>query len=84
MVAGLLTMEPGQRVPKEGFSAHEGTEFSIVLSGEVTLGTEDGERVIKEGSVTFIPKNTLHYSENRGAEQARIVWVIAPQIKLEV
>jgi len=77
--AGVFQFEPGQRVPQAGFTAHEGTEVSIVLSGEVVLGVEgDLERTVRSGELVIIPRGTLHYSYNPGPGVARIFWVIAP------
>jgi len=78
--AGIFNCKPGQRVPEEGFTVHEGTELSIVLSGEVVLGLEDGEKIVKEGEMVVIPRGILHYSKNVGLKNAKIVWVMAPSI----
>jgi len=81
LCAGVFQFEPGQRVPEEGYTAHEGIEISIVLSGEVVLGLEgELERTVHSGELVIIPRGVLHYSYNPGSEVARIFWVIAPSV----
>ncbi|MFQ6117029.1 MAG: cupin domain-containing protein [Candidatus Bipolaricaulia bacterium] len=81
--AGVFQFKPGQRVPEEGFTAHEGTEVSLVLSGEVTLGLEDqSERTVRGGELVIIPRGVPHYSYNPGSQAAHIVWVIAAAVEL--
>lgn len=82
LVAGICAFKPGQRLPQEGFTSHKGAELSLMLSGELVLGTEEGERVVKSGELILIEPGTRHYSENRGRTEARVVWVIAPAIDL--
>lgn len=80
LTAGIAAFKPGQRVPEEGFTSHEGVELSLLLSGELVIGTEDGERVARSGELVLIERDTLHYSENRSPTEARVIWVIAPAI----
>ena len=83
IAAGVFVFRPGQRVPESGAAAHSGTEISIVLSGEVLLGLEDGEeRRIRAGELVIIPKGVPHYSRNATQEEARIFWAIAPSTGL--
>lgn len=83
IVAGVFAFEPGQRVPEEGFTAHQGTEVSFVLSGEILLGQAGHqERQVKAGDLVIIPKGTLHYSRNCSRQEARILWTIAPAVAL--
>jgi len=79
VVAGVFVFRPGQRTPEEGFSAHDGTEISIVLSGEVQLVLKDGqEHHVRAGDIVMIPKGIPHYSRNNGEAEARIFWTLAP------
>lgn len=83
IVVGVFAFRPGQRVPKEGFTSHQGTEVSFVLSGEILLGLVDNpERQIKTGELVIIPKETPHYSRNDSPQEARILWMIAPAVEL--
>ncbi|MGQ9477454.1 MAG: cupin domain-containing protein [Candidatus Bipolaricaulia bacterium] len=82
LMAGICTFKPGQRLPQEGFTSHEGAELSLMLSGELVVGTEEGERVVKSGELVLIEPGTRHYSENRGRAEARVIWVIAPAVNL--
>jgi quercetin dioxygenase-like cupin family protein len=83
LAAGVFRFEPGQRVPEEGFTAHEGTEVSLVLQGEVVLGLDgEPERTVRSGELVIIPRGVPHYSYNPNAQAAQIVWVIAPAVAL--
>jgi len=82
LIAGIATFRPGQRVPEEGFTSHEGAELSLLVSGELVIGTEDGERMVKSGELVLIEQGVSHYSENRAHVEAKVVWVIAPAIAL--
>ncbi|MFQ6033918.1 MAG: cupin domain-containing protein [Candidatus Bipolaricaulia bacterium] len=82
LTAGIVAFKPGQRVPEEGFTSHKGAELSLLLSGELVIVTEDGERTIRSGELVLIERDTLHYSENRSPSEARVIWVIAPAISL--
>ncbi len=82
LMAGICTFKPGQRLPEEGFTSHEGAELSLMLSGELILGTEEGERVVKSGELILLEPGTRHYSENRSRAEARVIWVIAPAVTL--
>lgn len=74
-VTGSFVIEPGERVPEEGTTSHEGDEISVILSGEIELVTEESRRV-DAGTLSVIPAGVEHYSVNRGNEPVRLVYTI--------
>lgn len=75
--AGTYVIEPGERVPETGTTSHGGPELSVILSGEVVLGLEDGsERVVGPGTFVTIPAGVEHYSENRVDRPVELVYVV--------
>ncbi len=83
MMAGIVVVNPGQRLPKEGYSLHEfSDELSYIVEGEIVFGTENGEKVLVEGDLFFNPKGTKHYVRNDTNKPCRVIWVLSPPIKL--
>ncbi|MEM0444169.1 MAG: cupin domain-containing protein [Candidatus Caldarchaeum sp.] len=83
LMAGLVVLQPGQRLPVEGFSQHqESDELAYVVEGSAVFGKEDGEVLIKESDFIFNPKGTKHYVRNPGDKPCKMVWALAPPIKL--
>jgi len=63
----------GQRLPAEGFSVHSSPEIFVMISGEIQLGLEDGERTIGPGTVNVLGAGEKHYTRNVGDESAKVV-----------
>ncbi len=83
MMAGIVVVNPGQRLPAEGYSLHESSdELSYVVEGEIVFGTESGERLLRAGDLFFNPRGTRHYVRNDGDKPCRVIWVLSPPIKL--
>ncbi len=83
LMAGVAVIKVGQRFPAEGFSIHpESDELSYVISGEVKFCTDKEEIALKRGDLLLNPRGTPHYVENRGGEDAKVLWVLAPKIEL--
>lgn len=81
--AGVAIVKPGERYPAEGYSLHsESDELSYMLSGTLKFCTDKEELLLKPGDLLLNPKGTPHYIENTGKEDARVLWVLAPKIKL--
>ena len=53
----------------------ETIDYGIVLSGEITLVLDDSETTLGPGDVV-IQRGTDHRWENRGAEPARVAFVL--------
>jgi len=72
--AGSYVIQPGERVPEEGWTSHEGDELSVILDGEVTLVTPDDEYTVSAGTLSVIPAGVEHYSVNETDEPTRLVY----------
>lgn len=83
VMAGIVVLNPGQRLPREGFSLHESSdELAYIVEGEIVFGTENEEKVLRQGDLFFNPKGTKHYVRNDADKPCRVIWVLAPPIKL--
>jgi len=60
-----FSIEPGGRVPKHVHDTIEHVQY--VLEGEMVIGTEEGEKVAREGDGILIPAGVAHWYENRGS-----------------
>jgi uncharacterized cupin superfamily protein len=82
--ASMSEVEPGAKLwPFHTHHANE--EWAIVLRGEPTLRTHDGERPLKEGDVVCFPrgKDGAHQIVNRTASPIRVLMlstVIQPDV----
>ena len=71
LVAGVWELDPGASVV---FHLHHGTEeYLLVLRGELTLRTPDGERQLRDGDVAHFPKGRegAHGTRNDGDDVVR-------------
>jgi quercetin dioxygenase-like cupin family protein len=69
-----FTIEPGGRIPKH---RHEDIEHQqVVLEGEMAIGLDDDERVVRAGDTVFIPAGVAHWYENRTASPIRFLCVV--------
>jgi oxalate decarboxylase/phosphoglucose isomerase-like protein (cupin superfamily) len=82
--SGSYVIEPGERVPETGTTSHGGPELSVILSGEIVLGTPqsegDTEEAVPAGTYSVIPTGVEHYSENRGDEPVELVYTVAGEL----
>lgn len=76
--AGTYVIEPGERVPVHGTTSHEGPELSIILDGEIVLGSPTMKSEQRVGPATFvkIPAGVEHYSRNDGDSRVKLVYVV--------
>ncbi|MFW6375668.1 MAG: cupin domain-containing protein [Thermoplasmatota archaeon] len=78
---GILTIEPETRLPEEGYSVHKGShEFAYVIEGEVVISTEDEEKTVIEGELTYNSPGTRHYTSNNTKKEAKLLWFVAPPL----
>lgn len=76
---GVAKVAPGDRLPKEGYTSHEGHEYSFILSGELS-GESGGEAFhIKAGELSYIPLGEEHYCQNDGEEEVEIFFVMVSE-----
>lgn len=70
----LTTLAPGGQSSLRHWHSHE-DELVFVLSGELTLVTDDGEQVIGAGMAAGFPagRANAHHLVNRGAVPARFL-----------
>jgi uncharacterized cupin superfamily protein len=84
MGASLYELEPGNRMwPYHAHHANE--EWLLVVSGEPTLRTPEGERQLQEGDVVCFPRGNdgLHQVTNGTDRPVRVLMLstkIAPEI----
>lgn len=72
----LVTLEPGGRSYED--DPHQGEEFGYVLAGAIALHI--GERCFRarKGDSFYFRPGNVHYLENNGKKQARVLWVSTP------
>lgn len=83
MMAGIVVVNPGQRIPSDGYSIHEESdELAYVVEGKAVFGTDEKEFEIQANDLLFNPKGTKHYVRNDGPVPCKIVWALSPPMKL--
>lgn len=75
IATGTLEVPPGQRIPPAGTSRHECDELTIVVTGQLDVGS--GDRVVRlaEGDSCLIRTGEDHWCANPGLEPVRAVWL---------
>lgn len=74
---GMITLQPGERSPKEGFACHEQDEYSYVVFGKARTVLETGEdKLGLPGDAQWIEAQEKHWNYNDGDEPAVVVWML--------
>lgn len=73
MTFSYIALQPGMRIPPEGFSKHDADEYSCFISGEVFTYSGGEERTVKAGQATWIPKGEEHWCINKGTEPCVLI-----------
>lgn len=73
---GHIVFQPGERIPKEGFTAHENDEYSFAIHGEAQCEVGGEKRVASAGEAMFIPAGELHYTHNTSQEPFEVVYAL--------
>lgn len=74
---GLITLQPGEKSPIEGFARHDQDEYSYIISGTAHTILEDGQDLLgKPGDAQLIEKGEGHINYNDGDEPAVVVWML--------
>lgn len=69
-----FTLEPGGRIPTH---RHPDLEHEqVVIRGEMIIGLEGEEHVVRPGDAVFIPAGCAHWYENRGVEPVEFLCVV--------
>ncbi|MDI7740386.1 cupin domain-containing protein [Lysinibacillus fusiformis] len=73
---GIATIQPGERLPKEGLTSHEENEFSYIMKG--TLNGESGgiPYSIQAGEASIIPAGEQHWCVNEGDAPVQLVYAL--------
>jgi quercetin dioxygenase-like cupin family protein len=73
-VTRRIALEPGGRIPEHRHPAVEHEQ--MVLEGEMVIGLDGRERVVRAGDCVFIPAGVAHWYENRGTARMRFLCVV--------
>ena len=67
-------LEPGGRIPAH---RHDSIEHEqVVASGEMTIGLDGVEQVVRRGDAILIPAGCAHWYENRAATPVEFLCVV--------
>lgn len=67
-------LAPGGRIPTH---RHPDLEHEqVVIRGEMTIGLDGEEHVVRAGDAVFIPAGCAHWYENRGQEPVEFLCVV--------
>ena len=72
----LVTLVPGGRTWED--DPHEGEEFGYVLAGSVVLRLGERSFRVRRGSSFCFKPSSVHFIENPGKTEARVLWVSTP------
>ena len=72
----LVTLVPGGRTWED--EPHEGEEFGYVLAGSVVLRLGERSFRVRRGSSFCFKPSSVHFIENPGKTEARVLWVSTP------
>ncbi len=72
----LVTLAPGGSSYED--DPHEGEEFGYVIAGAVTLYLGERRFRVKKGDSFYFHPSSLHYIENKGKKEAKVLWVSTP------
>lgn len=72
----MVTIEPGGSTYPD--NPHEGEEFGYVVEGTITVVIGDDEFQARKGESFYFIASKPHKLENRGARQAKAIWISAP------
>lgn len=73
---GVATIQPGDFIAEHYHPYSE--EFLYVASGSIVARLDGDPIPVSAGEAILVPKNTRHRLENRGTEQASIVFQLSP------
>lgn len=56
---------------KYGRHKHDFDDFIVIVQGQMKLGTERGQWILKPGDRIDLPRNTVHWAEMIGKEEVK-------------
>ncbi len=72
----LVTLAPGGRTWED--RSHQGQEFGFILKGNVILEVGNTKHTMQTGDCFYFTADQKHKVENKGPEEAQILWVVTP------
>jgi len=72
IIFGTFNLNPGESLVDD---IHKTDEVFYIVRGELTIKAykdDENPSVAKEGQVVYIPKKTLHISQNQGLENVEV------------
>lgn len=78
---GTVIIQPGERVPAEGFSNHKEDEYSIIIEGNIEGESGGKPFKVNASEATLIPAGEKHWAINNGDEPCKIVWTLVNENK---
>ena len=73
MSFSYIEIQPGQRVPEEGYSVHKQDEYSYFINGQLVSHNAGIDSIVGEGDATLIPRGEKHWCKNEGTEPVMII-----------
>ncbi len=73
-----ITVELDPGASTDADIPHEGEEFGLVLSGEITVCVGNRSEVVREGETFYFSSDRKHYIVNSGKTACKVVWVSCP------
>ena len=74
----VLTIQPHRS--SRSLGPHEGEEFGLVLSGNVSLVNGGKKHRIRKGETFYIRGEQEHYLQNDRSAPAKILWITTPPL----
>lgn len=75
---GLAVLQPGEKIPEQGFSSHDVEEISYLFSGKIKMETGQKTEIINSGDLVYNPADKQHRTTNISQEAAVVLW-FAPE-----
>lgn len=69
-----FVLQPGGRIPAHRHSQVEHEQ--VVIRGEMVIGLDGKEHLVRAGGAIFIPAGCAHWYENRGTEPVEFICVV--------
>jgi len=74
----ILTLQPHQT--SQSLGPHEGEEFGLVLSGNITLVNGGKKHRVRRGETFYIRGDQEHCLANERSTPARVLWITTPPL----